>query len=231
MKKTAALRVLCAMILVLNGCVSRAEQPAPTEAPTSVPTAAPTPTPTPEPTPAPTPTPTPEPSFRLVRGDTEIEYTLFVGTSGGAGALRTWFLGEGAEITAGFIPDRVVEPAFSLKAAPATGNIPTASDATRHILLATDSLILESGLLEDVLPGFETRCGYVVEVVTGDEEALAGWADSACADVVLLSGHAAAGVDRRGFSEVIPFFTTVYTLEESFPSNDLSGQTPGGGKS
>ena len=88
-------------------------------------------------------------------------------------------------------------------------------------------MILESGLLEAVLPGFEARCGYVVEVVTGDEEKLSGWADSASADVVLLSGKTAGSVSRKGFSDVTVLFTTPYVLEDNF----TPGGMPEGGES
>ena len=225
--------LVCTLCLALEGCVSRpgkAEStPSPTPGITASPTAAPTPAPTPMPTPE--PTPTPEPVHRLLRGDTVNEYTLFTGTSVGAAALRTWLLGEGAEITAGFIPERVLEPAFSLKAAPVTQDIPTATDATRHVKLAVDALILESGLLGEVLPDFEDRCGYVVEVITGEESTLAGWADSASADAVLLGGKMAASVNRRGFADVTALFSTEYILESSAGAEEqnTSGSVPGEG--
>ena len=229
MTNKTALCLLCALALVLGGCVSRPETVTPTEAPTPevTVTPAPTPTSTPEPTPEPTPSPTPEPVIRLTRSDKEREYTLFTGTSAGAAALRTWLLGEGAEIMETFIPERMSEPVFTLKNEPALGDIPTAADSTRHIRLATDRFVLESGLLEAILPGLESRCGYVVEVLTGDESALNGWAESASADVVLLSGKTAAAVNRRGFADIKAFFTTVYILEEGNigNDNDITGQT------
>ena len=230
MKKIAAL-CLISVLWLLGGCVSRPESaPTPSPVPELTATPAPTPSPTPEPTPEPTPSPTPEPAFRLVRTDTETEYTLFTGTAPGAAALRTWLLGEGAEITAGFFPERVLEPAFSLKAAPVTADIPTATDATRRVRLATDRMILESGLLEAVLPGFEERCGYTVEVFTGDEKTLSGWADSTSADVVLLGGKTAAAVNRKGFGDVTAWFTTAYILEDStINENETTGPAPEGG--
>ena len=231
MKSRPALALLCAAVLCLGGCVSRSETPSPTPEPVpeTVETPGPTPAPTPEPTPSPTPTPSPvpEPRVRLVRTDTEREYTLFTGTSPGAAALQSWLLGEGAEITAGFIPERVVEPVFSLTAAPNVSDIATATDAARNVRLATDRMILESGLLGEVLPGFESRCGYVVEVVTGDENALAGWADSASADLVLLSGKAAGSVNRKGFAGVTVLFSTAYELED----DPVTGAAPEGGES
>ena len=233
MKKTAAMCLGLILCLGLYGCVSRPEPPAPAPTPTPelVITPAPTPSPTAAPTPAPTPSPTPEPEIRLVRTDTEREYTLFTGTAPGASALRTWLLGEGAEIVAGFIPERVVEPAFSLRAAPFTRDIASATDDSRLVRVATDDLVLESGLLEAVLPAFESRCGYNVEVLTGDETSLAGWADSASADVVLLGGNTAAAVNRRGFAEITPYFTTLYVLEDANDTNDMTGAEPGGGES
>ena len=112
-------------------------------------------------------------------------------------------------------------------AAPNITDIATASDTARHVRLATDRMILESGLLEAVLPGFEARCGYVVEVITGDEGKLSGWADSASADVVLLSGETAAAVSRKGFADVTVLFTTPYILEDNF----TPGGMPEGGES
>ena len=228
MRRLPALVLLCAA-LVLGGCVTRTEMPAPTPEPTpeTTPSPEPPPTPSPTPTPEPTPSPTPEPVMRLVRTDSEREYTLFSGPSAGAAALRAWLLGEGAAITAGHIPERVMEPVFSLITAPNITDIASATDATRRIRLATDRMILESGLLEAVLPGFEARCGYVVEVVTGDEEKLSGWADSASADVVLLSGKTAGSVSRKGFSDVTVLFTTPYVLEDNF----TPGGMPEGGES
>ena len=218
MKKAVALGLISALVMTLGGCVSRKEAAAePTPLPTLPPTAAPTaePTPTPSPSPTPTPSPTPEPVVRLVRGDTEESYTIFTGPAPGAAALRTWLLGEGAEIAAGYIPKLCAEPIFNLTTVPVTADIPSAADATRYVRLATDRRILESGLLEAVLPGFESRCGYTVEVFTGDETALAGWADSVSADVVLLSGNAASAVNRRGFDTVTAYFSTVYIIEEN----------------
>ena len=228
MRRLPALVLLCAA-LVLGGCVTRTETPSPTPEPTPevTPSPEPTPTPSPSPTPEPTPSPTPEPVMRLVRTDTEREYTLFAGTAAGAAALRAWFMGEGAAITAGHIPERVVEPAFSLLAAPDITDIASATDAARHVRLATDRMILESGLLEAVLPEFEARCGYVVEVVTGDEGKLSGWADSASADVVLLSGETATAVSRKGFADVTVLFTTPYILEDNY----TPGGMPEGGES
>ena len=97
--------------------------------------------------------------------------------------------------------------------------------------LAVDALILESGLLGEVLPDFEDRCGYVVEVITGEESALAGWADSASADAVLLGGKMAASVNRRGFADVTALFSTEYILESSAGAEeqDTSGSVPGEG--
>ena len=223
---------LCTALILLAGCVSRPAVPEPTASPAPELTATPEPTPGPTPTPEPTPSPTPEPAFRLARGDEEREYTLFTGTSVGAGALRTWLLGEGAEKIAGFIPERVIEPPFSLVNAPVTGDIPSASDETRRIRLATDRMVLESGLLEAVLPGFESRCGYVVEVFTGDRKALSGWADSASADAVLLPGESAAAVKKKGFAEITPLFTTPFYLIEGNQNetSDITGATPEGGK-
>ena len=64
-------------------------------------------------------------------------------------------------------------------------------------------------------------------MLTGDESALNGWAESASADVVLLSGKTAAAVNRRGFADIKAFFTTVYILEEGNigNDNDITGQT------
>ncbi|MBR6114449.1 MAG: hypothetical protein IKQ10_04620 [Oscillospiraceae bacterium] len=219
MKRSAAAWLLCAVLMFSAGCGLRStgSAPAETAAPTAEPTAAPAPTPyiSPSPTPVPTPTPTPDPTVYWQRGDKKDTYTLFAGTSGGAAALRDWLLGEGARRAALAVPESEETPIFELEVTPGDdADIAAAVDETRLIRFAVDRRILESGLLEAVLPDFEREYGYTVEVFTGDPADVKSWTRSRDADLVLLSGAEAKAVERKGFNTVVAYISTVYTIAE-----------------
>ena len=215
MKKTAALLILCAM-LTLSGCGHRttpAEQPAVTP-PTEENTQTSTPLPATQ-TPAPTVTPGPTPVPPIWIEGESVNYTLFTGTAPGAGALRDWLQGEGAALIAAYRPEDLDEDMFTLRYTPSENpeSIPAAKEDGRYIRMATDKRILDSGLLSALLPVFEERYGYVVEVFSGDAAAVSSWADSAAADVTLLSAEDAATLPRRGFSTVTDLIATVWSLQ------------------
>ena len=211
-KRTAAL--LCAMAVLISGCGKRTGPAAtPSPEPTAAPTAAPTPTATPEPTPTPTPEPTPEPTPYWTELEKKEEYLLFVGSTVGGKALGAWLMSGGAAMAAEFVNEKVGEPMFTLSFTPREEtDIPAAGEETRYIRLATDESVLRSGLLETLLPVFENKYGYMVEIYTGDSEDINTWAGSAWADAALLSESGSKGLSHRGFSGVTAWAETGYTL-------------------
>lgn len=212
MKKAAAL--LCAFAVLISGCGRRDRKaPEPTPEPTAAPTAAPTPTPTPEPTPTPTPEPTPEPTPCWVPLEKEETYLLFVGSTAGGKALGAWLMSGGADLTAEFVNEKIGEPMFRLTFTPREEtDIPSAGEETRYIRFATDDTVMESGLLEALLPVFESRYGYMVEIYTGDRDDIASWAGSGWADAALLSESGSKGLSHRGFSGVTAWAETSFAL-------------------
>jgi len=212
MKKTAAILLLFA--LLLTGCGSRAAAPAPTPTPEAEPvtpspvpaTSAPTTVPTPE------PTPTPEPP-QWVRQEESTDYILYVGLSAPAGALGSWLLSEGAALAGEYRPAQLEESMFALLSAPReTPQIPAAGEE-RIIRLAAEQAILDSGLLGALLPAFESRYGYAVEVYSGRSDEARDWASADTAEVLLLSRATAALINRRGFASVNEFVSTSWVLE------------------
>ena len=206
---------LCAGLLTTSGCRSRAEKnrPEATAAPvvTAAPTAGPTVSPTPSPTPVPTPAPTPEPAW--IRLDDAENYTLFTGASEGAKALRAYLTGECGEVISAFVPEHLNEPMFTLLFTPAgSGEIPPATEDARLIRMATDERMLQSGLLGELLPAFESRYGYRVEIYTGDPAAAQSWAGAGAADLALITESVAYGMSRQGFVAITAFASTQYDI-------------------
>ena len=68
----------------------------------------------------------------------------------------------------------------------ASEEIPAATDETRHVRVAADAQLLESGVLAAWLPAFEAASGYVAEVYAGDASVLAAAAAAGEADVLLM---------------------------------------------
>ncbi len=177
LKWRTVLGLLCAAALLFSGCGKRAE---------------------PAPTPEPTPTPAPTPHWEAAQQD----FLLFTGNSTGGKALGAWLMSEGAVLAAEYIPPELTEPLFTLSFTPKenAGGIPAAGEETRYILLSVDRQVLESGLLQAILPEFESSYGYVVEICTGEPEDVQSWAGVNAADAALLSESCASGLSRRGFS-------------------------------
>ena len=86
--------------------------------------------------------------------------------------------------------------------------------------LSTDETVLQSGLLEELLPVFEKKYGYVVEICTGHADSVADWAGVKTADVALLSESGSKNLSRRGFSNVTAWAVTRYALT---PWTDTGG--------
>ena len=224
MKKTAA-ALLCAAALLLCGCGNRV-QPAATPAPTAAPTAEPTPTaapaPTPEPTPEPTATPEPTPFWtELEKGET---YLLFTGNTLGGKALGAWLMSGGASLTESFVCDKVDGPLFTLTFTPREEkDIPAAGEEARYIRLSTDATVLESGLLETLLPAFESRYGYIVEICTGSADDVSDWAGVKSTDVALLSQSGSKKLSHKGFSDVTAWAVAGYALRPWTPDQPETG--------
>ena len=137
---------------------------------------------------APTTEPTPEPTAapRFAVGD-ETVYVLCEGRSDGAKALSRWLRSEGKDAAESFIPDGLDTPMYTIPAAErASEEIPAATDETRHVRVAADAQLLESGVLAAWLPAFEAASGYVAEVYAGDASVLAAAAAAGEADVLLM---------------------------------------------
>lgn len=176
-----------AACLLLTACGPKAPD---TAEPSAPPSAAPetTDAPTPEPTAEPTPEPTPEPTAapRFTAGE-ETAYVLCEGRSDGAKALSRWLRSAGKDTAETFIPDGLDTPMYTVPAAERDSEeIPAATDETRHVRVAADTELLESGVLAAWLPAFETATGYIAEVYAGDASVLAAAAAAGEADVLLM---------------------------------------------
>lgn len=176
-----------AACLLLTACGDKAPDTAePSAEPTAAASAAPETTdePTPEPTEEPTPEPTAVPRFTA--GE-ETVYVLCEGKSDGAKALSRWLRSAGKDTAESFIPDGLDTPMYTVPVAERNSEeIPTATDETRHVRVAADTELLESGVLAAWLPAFETATGYIAEVYAGDASVLAAAAAAGEADVLLM---------------------------------------------
>lgn len=176
-----------AACLLLTACGDKAPDTAePSAEPTAAASAAPETTdePTPEPTEEPTPEPTAAPRFTA--GE-ETVYVLCEGKSDGAKALSRWLRSAGKDTAESFIPDGLDTPMYTVPVAERNSEeIPAATDETRHVRVAADTELLESGILTAWLPAFETATGYIAEVYAGDASILAAAAAAGEADVLLM---------------------------------------------
>ena len=221
MKRVLSALLTLGMIVLLCACGAKAPEPAAIPdvtaipAPTAVPATA-----TPEPTAAPTATPvvlTPSPEPRWVRGETRTDYSVLTGTSRGAEALTIWLLGEGRELLASFCPQDLEESMFL----PAGGldrtgeTVSPAAEDTRDLILAADERLAECGLLAVLIPAFEDRDGYQVEIFTGSGETLQELAREA--DLAILAEEEALPLRREGvFFSYWSLASTYYSLEYTF---------------
>ena len=107
----------------------------------------------------------------------------------GAKALVDWLLSqEAADLIAQYGVKEYGEALFTLKADKpvSTAEIPQATDATKTIRLSTTTSVNDSGLLAYLLPTFESKYGYTVEVAsTGTGKAIAA-ATMGNADLILV---------------------------------------------
>lgn len=128
----------------------------------------------------------------------------------GAEALIDWFLSEeGMTLAASYGQDTYGDCLFyPLDGAPSySGEIAPADEPSRTIRLSTTTSVNDSGLLNHLLPVFEERYGYTVEVQSvGTGKAIAA-AKYGNADLILV--HAKSQEEafvEEGFSYVLPGF-------------------------
>ena len=222
MRKNTVLWLLCALSVALSGCGRRTEaqedgpSPAPEQA-TAAPAAAeePTPDPTAQPAPESSPTPAIPETPVWIKADRPRSYLLLAGPGGGAGAMKNWLMGDGGAKLSAYVPAGLEGPLFTLTFTPRdnAAEIPAATEETRYIRMAVDATVLNSGILEELLPAFESACGYTVEVYSGSTGEIQTWAGSAEADLVLIPESDAAGLSRRGFETVTAYASADYLLE------------------
>jgi len=143
-----------------------------------------------------------------------VSYTILTGGAPGAEALTIWLLGEGQELLTAFGAEDAGESVFVVSpgADRSRETIPAARDDTRRVILAADDRLLTGGLLEELLPAFQYRYGYRVEVIAGTGEDLR--ALSREADLAILSaGDAGAVWNQGGFLTRWPFASCAFVLE------------------
>ena len=209
MKKTISLLLALIMILALCAC-GQSAAPAATEAP------APAEAPAPVEEPAPAEEPAPEPAALVVdtcilmeADDAMINnYSLlavnpdapFVDADGkavtdvqlntvGAAALINWLLSEeGQELAANYGFEQYGEYLFYLKdGRPVSkAEIPAATEETKKIRLSTTTSVNDSGLLGYLLPIFEEKYGYEVEVYSAGTGKSIANAKMGNADLILV---------------------------------------------
>lgn len=107
----------------------------------------------------------------------------------GAKALADWLMSdEAAQLITSYGVAEYGEALFMLKDGKPvyTGEIPMATDATRTIRLSTTTSVQDSGLLDALLPVFQDKYGYTVEVsAAGTGKAIAA-ATMGNADLILV---------------------------------------------
>lgn len=124
----------------------------------------------------------------------------------GADAFINWLLSEGLDLCAAYGKDTYGTALFTLKddAPKSTAKIDKATDETKTIRLSTTTSVNDSGLLGSILPVFEEKYGYKVEVASaGTGKAIAA-AQAGNADVILV--HAKSSEEdfvKAGFARVI----------------------------
>ena len=127
----------------------------------------------------------------------------------GADAFINWMLGEGAELAKNFGYDQYGEYLFYLldNAPKSNATIENATDDTKTVRLSTTTSVNDSGLLGYLLPVFQEKYGYNVEVTSaGTGKAIAN-AKAGNADVLLV--HAKAQEEKfisDGFARVVDGF-------------------------
>jgi len=134
---------------------------------------------------------------------------VYVNTAG-ADALVKWLLSQEAlDLAANFGMDDYGQYLFYvLEDVPAyTGEIPAATEETKTIRLSTTTSVKDSGLLGYMLPVFESKYGYTVEVASAGTGKAIQAAKDGNADLILVHSKSqeVAFVDA-GFGRVVEGF-------------------------
>ena len=125
----------------------------------------------------------------------------------GADALINWLLSEeGEQAAAEFGKDEYGTNLFTLKEdrPVSTAEIPAATEETKLIRLSTTTSVNDSGLLGYLLPMFQEKYGYEVEVFSAGTGKSIANAEMGNADVILV--HAKASEEEfvaKGFARVV----------------------------
>ena len=127
----------------------------------------------------------------------------------GADALTNFLLGEGEGLAANYGFDKYGEYLFYLKENPpkSTAEIPKATDETKTIRLSTTTSVNDSGLLGYLLPIFENKYGYKVEVYSAGTGKSIANAKAGNADIIFV--HAKAQEEKfieDGFARKVSGF-------------------------
>ncbi len=219
--------ILCALLLLaavwLDGCGRRNTTAVPEPIPEA--TAEPTPadaedtaspiitTPMPAATAAPaTPTPTPEPILK--KSEEKTQFYLLVRDGKGANALFPWLMGEGKDGILSFTTKTGEQVFLTAPGMAGQGAVAVApSDGKdRRAVLFVDSFFLECGVLREILPAFEKKYGYEIEVLSASAEET----DLICrsADLAILRSPVAQDIRQKGvFATFWPYIITEYTIE------------------
>lgn len=129
----------------------------------------------------------------------------------GADALINFMLGEGEDLAAKFGYDQYGEYLFYLldTAPKSSATIPQATDETKTIRLSTTTSVKDSGLLSYLLPVFENKYGYKVEVYSAGTGKSIANAKAGNADLILV--HAKKQEETfvaDGFARVVDGFNS-----------------------
>lgn len=151
----------------------------------------------------------------------------------GVDALIQWLMSEEARaIAAEFGKDEYGEAAFHVSQEENVylGRIPKAARNAPVIQLAVEDTLINSGLLDALIPLFEESCGYTVEITSGSNAAILSATRNANADLVLAeSGDGAQALVDDGYcripsgfdSDMLTFASMQYLL--CGPGEDPAG--------
>ncbi len=130
----------------------------------------------------------------------------------GANALAQWLMTEDAmEIVNTFGAEEYGEPLFTPMddTIPYIGWINESTLLTETIHLAVESSVMESGLMDSLLPAFEESYRYTVKVTGGSTAAVLSTARSGYADLVLVeAGNLSQTMITDGFARIVPGLET-----------------------